>query len=481
MKRTTILATPILIGIIALNVLTSAQAQPAAESPAFIRDNLPSFVTKRLSNGIPVYIKQSTANRVRNISFVIAGGSLASIPKEAGWAKTALATMERASTTYPYTTVVDRLDETSSSISSAVQFEYSTFSLNVLDKYFDQILPIWTDMIVSPAFAKADFDQAQSEVILAIQSKEQDPWALTGKIMNAAFFADHPYAITPEGTEATVQDASPDSMRAWYANNVSADRVFVVAVGDFDPNRLVSSLEMTLGTLPDRNLSPLSPAPSFASKAPGGLITQDNEQSRGIAYLRGDFPAPSPGSPDYTAANMAMKLFSDLLFSVVRDRHGAVYTPSASVRTFGANYGSISIYKTTKTESIKTYIDEAVSIFTSGRCVSVDPSRPGDEAAFMKIADALNTYKRMYSNEYFAAIRTNAAVAGLMIRSVICSGDPSDWLNDVLRIASLNPMQVQTAFDTYILKGPFTWVAVGDPVLLTKFDPSTFTGFKISE
>jgi hypothetical protein len=136
------------------------------------------------------------------------------------------------------------------------------------------------------------------------------------------------------------------------------------------------------------------------------------------------------------------------------------------------------MYKTTKAESIKSYIDEATSIFASGRCVSVDPSLPGEEAAFMKISEALDTYKRLYSNEYFAAIRTNAAVAGLIIGSVVHAGDPADWLYDVQRIASVTVDQVQAAFSAYILDGSFTWVAVGDPKLLAKLDSNSFAGFK---
>lgn len=462
---------------------SSAPATPpssAAELPAFIRENLPSFGERRLSNGIPVYLKRSSANRVRNLSLVLrGGGSLAVPPQEAGWAKLALATMARSSSAYPYAAVVDLLDATSSSIGSAVQFEYSTFSLNALDKYFDRLLPVWADMIVSPSFTQSDFEQARSEAVLALQSKEQDPWTRVGKIMNADFFAGHPYAVNPDGTEESLQAASPEAMRAWYRGNMSADRIFVVAVGDFDLDALAASLDPTIGTLPDRGLAPLPKAPRFAAKTPGGLVTEDDEQSRNIAYLRGDFPAPAPKDPDYTATNVAMKLFSDLLFQVVRDKYGAVYTPDAAIRAFGANYGSVSMYKTTKPGSIKAYIDEAASILASGRCVSVDPSRPGEEAVYMKLEDALATYKRMFTNTYFAAVRTNAAVAGLVARSVVLSGDPADWLYDVQRIASVTPSQVQNAFETYVLKGAFTWVAVGDPKLLSQLDPASFSRFAL--
>ena len=220
MRRATTFTAFALISLFVVAAAAPALAEPSS-LPPFIRDNLPGFSSSRLSNGIPVYIKQNAANRVRNLSLVILGGSLTADPGEAGWTKTALATMARASSKYPYKTVVDLLDATSSSISSSAQFEYSTFSLNVLDKYFDRLFPVWADMIVAPSFAKSDFDQAQSETLLAIQSKDEDPWAITGRVMNEAFFAGHPYAIVPDGTEATVQAATPQAMDSWYASNLS--------------------------------------------------------------------------------------------------------------------------------------------------------------------------------------------------------------------------------------------------------------------
>lgn len=466
------------IALIAIAAMTGPSAAAAQSEPAFVRDNLPTFASATLSNGIPVYVKRNTANRVRALSFVLRGGSLVTPPARAGWPKLAFAAMARSSANYSYETVTDLLDATSSSISASSGFEYSTFSLNVLDKYFETLLPVWCDMVVSPSFAKDDFDQAKSEVELVIQSKDQDPWSVTNKLTNERYFQNHPYATNPDGTEATITGASPESMRTWYAENVSADRIFVVAVGDFDPVALAAALDPTIGRIPERGLGPIPEAPSFGRGSPGVLYTENHDQSKAVLYLRGDFAAPAPGEPDYMAANLAAKLFSDLLFAVVRDKYGAVYTPSAGIRAYGSNYGSISIYKTSAPETIKTYIDESAAVFASGRCVSVDPTRPGEEAKYMKIADALETYKRIFANEYFDAVRTNSAIAGLMIRSVVASGDPADWVRDVVRIAAVTPEEVEAAFSDYILGGSFTWVAVGDPDLVAALPSEKFVSFQ---
>lgn len=457
----------------------TGQSQQAGEESAFIRDNLPTFQSFTLSNGIPVYLKVNKANRVLNLSLVLRGGSLTTPSEKAGWPNLALKTMARASSKYSYEHVIDLLDATSSSVSTSTLFEYSTFSLNVLDKYFDRLLPVWGDMIMAPAFAQSDFDQAKSEVELTIQSKEQSPWSLTQKLMNEKYFEGHPYGVNPDGTEATIGAATAQDMRQWYDGTISADRVFVVAVGDFTVETLKPALEEILGGMPNLSLGPVKAAPAFGRAAPGKLFTEPYEQSKGVVYIRGDFAAPSSGEKDFMAANLAAELYSDLLFAVVRGQYGAVYSPGANIRAYSANYGSISMYKASATDKIKSYIDEAAGIFASGRCVSVDPTRPGDEAKFMKISDALESYKSMFINRYFASVRTNAEIAGLMVRSVVQTGNPADWVYDVKRIAAVTPDEVVTAFRTYMLDGAFTWVAVGDETLLDKLEPKDFEGFAV--
>jgi zinc protease len=446
------------------------------EPSSFVKENQASFSSFVLSNGIPVYVKRNEANRVRNISLVVREGGTAD-PSQAGLTKLALATMARASARYGYDEVVEMLDATSSSIGASANFEYGALTLNALDKYFDSLFPVWADMAVNPGFGAEDFRQARHEAELAVQSKDQDPWAFAGKIMNAAFFENHPYAINPDGTEASLGATRVEDLKAWYEKSFAPERIFIVAVGSFDPEGLKGLLEPSIGAIPRKNIPPAKKAPDFGASPARGLIAEAHEQSRGVIYLRGDFPAPVPSSPDYMAASLAMKLFSDLLFTVVRDDYGAVYTPSALIRAFGANYGSISIYKTSAPEKIKSYIDETVGILSQGRCVSVDPSRPGEEAKFMWIEDALESYKRMYINEYFAAVRTNAAVSRLMIASVLRTGDPADWLFDVPRIVALTPSQVAQAFQTYLVQGNFTWVAVGDQNLLDLLPRDQFKGF----
>jgi zinc protease len=381
--------------------------------------------------------------------------------------------MARSSQHYPYERAAAILDRTSSSIAAAVQFEYSTFSLTTLDKYRDELLDLWGDMLTAPSFNQDDFDKSKEDALLAVQAVDQSPWSTMQKVINEAYFKGHPYSVNPDGTEESIGPMTAGDARQWYKEYFSADRMFVVAVGDFDPVALGERLETLLGKIPDLRLGAVPEPAAFPMGPSGVLIAKAHDQSKGTVYLRGDFAAPAPGGEDYFATALAARIFSDLLFSVVRDKYGAVYTPSTTIRGFSANYGSIMMYKTNVPDKIKGYIDEAARLMARGRVVSVDPEKT-EEDGYMPIAGAIDTYKQLYTNDYFEAVRNNAGLASMMIRSVRLTGDPADWLKDQERIEALDSSAVQRAFETYFMNGAFVWVAVGDQTLLDKLDPRAF-------
>ena len=450
----------------------------AAAHSDFAQESLKTFTVFTLSNGIPVIIKRNTANRVQHLSLVLAGGSLLQSTADAGTEALALAVMARSSASYDYAHIQNLLDETSSSIGQAAGFDSSSYSLNTLDTYFDRLLPIWADTLVNPVFSEKDFSQVLSDSRIALQSKEQDPWAKTSQVMNADFFKGHPYGAPPEGTKESLGAASLAGVRAWYGAAFSANRIFLVAVGNFDVPKLKKSLEATIGTIPDRRVPLPKSIPPIRTSGTGKLLKQDYPQSKGVGYLRGDFPAPGPEDDDYMALNVGMKMLSDLLFNVVRDKYGAVYSPGASIRAFNANYGTLSIFKTKVASVVKAYIDEAVASLAAGYCLSVDPTLSGGadaEEPRMTIEQALPVYKALFLNAYYEKQQTNAAVAAQIASSVIRSSDFRSYLLDSEKVQAVTAEGIRAALKKYLLEGTISWVALGSKDVIDPIDQADFT------
>lgn len=441
----------------------------------FAKESLASFSTFTLSNGLPVIIKKNGANRIQHISLVIRGGASASRPETAGYEGLALRTMARGSAKYSYEDIQSILDETSSGIGSSAGLDYSTYSLTTLDKYFPKLFPVWADILVSPGFKQADFDQELSQAKLALQSKEQDPWAKTGLEMNRILFAGHPYGAAPEGTKESLETVQLSDAIAWYKSRIAADSLFVVAVGDFESAALRAQLDSCLGALPRSGAAPRPATPAISMEGKALLSKVEFPQSKGMGYLRGDFAAPPPADPDFMPLNLGMKTLSDLLFNVVRDKHGAVYSPSAYIRANGANYGSITLFKTKAPGAAKAYVDEAVALLAAGKTVAVDQAASPD--GFAPLAEVLEATKAQYINALYESQATNASIAGRIAQSAVATGDYRSYLLDVDRIRAVTPAQVSAAVDKYLLKGRISWVALGSADVLIPVQEPDFEGF----
>jgi zinc protease len=442
---------------------------------AFAKENLPSFATFTLSNGLPVIVKKNAANRVEHIALVIRGGSAAASVEKAGIEQLALKTMARGSGKYSYEDIQGLLDETSSAIGSSTGFDYSSYSLTTLDKYFARLFPVWVDTLVAPSFKQGDFDQELSNMKLALDAKEQDPWQKTGLEMNKILFMGHPYAASFDGTQASLAAAKLDDIKAWYGSRISANALFIVAVGDFDPVSLRKELESAFGKLPSSGASLPAAVQSLNRPGLGTLAKIEFPQSRGMGYVRGDFAAPAYAESDYMALSLGMKTFSDLLFNIVRDKYGAVYTPGAYIRGFGANYGSITLYKTKQPGKAKAYVGEAAAILASGKAIAIDPDASKD--GFAPLEEVLEATKAQFVNQLYASQATNAAIAGSIAASVINTGDYRSYLLDVDRVGEVTSAQVKAAVDKYVLKGHIDWVALGSADVLIAAQPSDFEGF----
>jgi zinc protease len=441
----------------------------------FAKESLPSFSTFVLSNGLPVIVKKSSANRVAHISLVVRGGAAASSLDKAGLEALALRTMARGSAARSYDDIQALLDETSSSLGSSSSFDFSIYGLTTLDKYFDRLFPIWADTIVSPAFRQEDLDKELSEARLALESKEQDPWAKTGLEMNKILFEGHPYAASPDGTPASLSKLALGDIKAWYAERIRSGNLFVVAVGDFDARLLRSKLETSLGALPASPAAASAPVPPLSRPAAWSLAKVEFPQSRGMGYLRGDFAAPPYSAPDYMALSVGTKMLTDLLFHVVRDKYGAVYSAGAYVRGFNANYGSITLFKTKSPGKAKAYIDEAIAVMASGRAVAIDPGATKD--GYAPVAEVLDAVKAQYVNELYESQATNSAIAGRIAASVVATGDYRSYLLDVDRIKAVDAAQVRAALDKYVLRGSFAWVALGSGDVLIPAQSVDFESF----
>jgi zinc protease len=457
----------------------------------FARENLGSFSVSVLDNGIPVIVKQNASNRILALKTVLVGQTSLVPLDKAGLEAVMLAMLTRGSAKYPYSELQRLLFEKSASISpSYTSFDMSSLDLFTIDAYFDQLFDLYADSFLHPGWNEEEFPRVMNDLKLAKRQAMNDPYTKSVIRVNERFFSGHPYASSWDGTESSLAGITLEEVKSYYEKTVLSGRIFIVAVGNFDTAKLVKKLNASFGAMPKKPFS--RPAvPQLGASLASDLILETFPQSEGLAYVRADFALPSPDSPDFPKLQVAFTLLDDVLFEIVRTRHGACYSVWSGIHPFTAGYGDITVYKTSVPGQVKQFVDDSIQVLVSGRCIAgkVSVSAEGksgigqevqakdQKGVFVPIAEALPFYKKQFLSGFYSGQQSNISVAAEIASSVVYHGDYRDYLLMVDRVNAVGDAEVVRVVQTYMRNNPMLWIALGDEAVLKDVKKESFATF----
>jgi len=438
---------------------------------AYLTTNLPAIETRTLANGVQLIVKKNPANRVFSMKVAFRGGSAMTTPAKAGIEAMTLAMLARGSKTYPYAELKRIQYEKTSSIGySAASYDWASFDLNTIDKYWEEMFTVFSDCILDPAFDAGQFAAVQNDFKVSIQKSMADPYNYAVTKLHDKIFTGHPYAAEFGGNAASISNMTLADVRAYYADALSADRMLIVAVGNFDADELAESLNRTLGTMQVKGTAIPETGRHEAKQA---LYLEKFDKSKGVAYVRGDYPIADVRSPDFTTLQLAYSMLDELLFSIVRTDHGACYSVWSRAFGFENPYGSIVVYKTDKPGDVKLWVDEAIAILASGRTMNLK----GGTEKYASLTTTIDAYKAKYINAFFSTQQTNAEAATQLATSQMYFGDHLEYLRLIDKIHAIKVEDIIAVVKAYIVDPPTSWIVVSDQATLSKVDTTRFNGF----
>lgn len=461
----------------------SQKIEGLENSSNFMKANVGSISTHTLDNGITVIIKKQPSNRIYSMKVVYKGG-VAMLPQgKDGLESLTLATMLRGSKKYTYDDLTKICFEKSSSISSSCNLDSSVINLHTIDKYWSAMFEVFSDLLLNPTFDDKQLELVKINANNAIQKELTDPFDFTVKKLHDKIHAGHPYEMQPRGTKESIASIKTDNLKNWHQNKLTADRMFVVAVGDFNVRKLVADLNKTLGKIPvkDNKIPEVKPL-----EIKQNIFTEEFSGANGIGYIRGDYVIPSVTEKDFACLQLAYGMLNDLLFSVVRTDHAACYSVWASAHGFKAPYGSLVVFKTDQPSNAKLYFDEAIAILASGKTMNLKAQgMTGGEGNTVKvegeryapIAESLASYKSKFVNGFFSGQFTNADIAGQIAGSYNSFGSPYEYLRFIDKINAVTADDILRVTNKYIVDGKISWMVVSDKQSLSKIDKSKFMKF----
>ena len=237
----------------------------------------PKAVRTVLSNGITLYLLEDSELPLIQISALIRTGTIYDPPDKAGVADLT-ATMLRTGGTSGRTPqeINEDLEFRAAEIEFSMNREFASASLSVRKKDFPQVLAIFIQMLMKPAFDPDQLDLAKKQAIEAIRRSNDDPEEVAYREFRKVLYEGNPRGLVP--TIESVASIQREDLIRFHRQFFLPNNVFLGISGDFKANEMIADLEKAFRDWP-RSIMEFPPVP---------LPKRSREKS--VCYVSKDLP-----------------------------------------------------------------------------------------------------------------------------------------------------------------------------------------------
>lgn len=339
------------------------------------------------------------------------------------------------------------LDGWGASMGGGTNYDGSGFSLSVVGAAFDDLWPLAVDTFFDPALRDDEIERAREMLVAGLASRWDDPDDAVVELVRETFFAGHPYAIDPDGTEEAMTAVTAEQVRAAAQALRAPGRIRLYVVGNVDTEAVLAPLRRWVAD--DAQAAPSVDVAPFARDS-SAVATLDRP-GLPTNYVLGYFGAPSLSHADYPALEIALSILDDRLFEEVRTERNLSYAVSAGLATRRANSGVLYVTANDVPTTVNVMIDTLEELIAT-------PVSQAD----------LDAELAGYMTSYFMALESNGAQAGLLSLWDRQGGGIANANTHIARLREVTPDDVSRVLDTWVRN--IQWGVVGDASLAS--DPA---------
>jgi len=189
--------------------------------------------------------------------------------------------------------------------------DHTLYMLLAPKEHLEAALEIQADMLLHSTLPPDKFEKEKGIVLEEMGRSANNAANSADEFFDSRIYAGSPYARPVLGTTESIRGLTRDAVLAYYRERYVPQRMVLLLIGDFDPERALDSIRARFGdaapaggqaVAPDRE----TPVASIPFDAEPNLYHQHLDAGR--TYLRAAFPAPAEDSPDAAAFGLLVDL-----------------------------------------------------------------------------------------------------------------------------------------------------------------------------
>jgi zinc protease len=416
-----------------------------------LKVNLPKPYETRLSNGLQVLVLEDHKLPAFNMQMVILSGGLADPQGEPGVAQYVATMLREGTKTRTSRQIAEETDSLGATLSanSGLSSLSSNVSASGLTDNFDQILGLFADVILNPAFPADELNRFKTRALGQIRLQRSSPFFLSNERFQKAMYGSHPAARVAL-TAKEIEQITPQMLQKFHAVRYRPNNAIFAIVGDVKPAEVVAKLEKAFASWKPGDI-PKTDIPQAPETAASKIILIDRPNSAQANVVLGTLSIERT-DPDYfplmvmnqvLGGGAAARLFLNL-------REDKSYT-------YGA-YSGVSSFKYRGTFRAGTEIRQDV-LKPAMNELMYEIKRIRDE----KIpVDEFERAKRTIIGGWALQLESPQSILGDVITQKLY-GLPADyWDTYPQKIAAVTPEEAQRVARKYLDLDKLQIIVVGD-------------------
>ncbi|HEX5483398.1 MAG TPA: pitrilysin family protein [Terriglobia bacterium] len=330
-----------------------AASLPARELPPLVPPPQPVVIpvpaAQTLPNGLTVLVLERHTLPVVTLNLAIKAGAEADPPGLPGAAQLVASLLDEGTEDRGAQQIAEAIDDAGGSIDVGAEWDDSYASLSVLSDHTQLAFNLLSDMAIHPAFSAEEVKRIRKQTLSALDILRHDPGYLADTLFERMVFWGTPYSHPANGVEESIRRITSRDLRRFHDTYYRPSNAALVVVGDIASSQAFALARQFFGGW---KASPRSPAvkvlPNRRGSPPASANHPNGQAARQVVVI--DDPAAVQteirigntairrASPDYAALTVANQVLGgpavNLLFSVLRSRHGLVYGASSDIVSY---------------------------------------------------------------------------------------------------------------------------------------------------
>jgi predicted Zn-dependent peptidase len=310
-----------------------------------------------LDNGLRILTEQMTQVRSISIGVWLTRGSRHEAAEQSGVAHFVEHMLFKGTATRSAEDIAQAIDSIGGQLDAFTAKEYASYYIKVLDEHLPLALDILSDIVLNPAFSRADLEREKKVVVEEIKMVEDTPDDLVHELFTQGFWENHPLGRPILGTRETVESFNVDLLRAYFANSYTPRNLIVAAVGNLEHARVRELVEERFGPLKSSGALAGEEAPKVVPKI---LIRNKELEQSHVCLGASSYPQNHDDRySSYVLNTLLGGSMSSRLFQNVREKRGLAYAVFSGLSAY-RDAGSFTIYAGCANEAVGEVIDLVV-------------------------------------------------------------------------------------------------------------------------